>query len=71
LQWGGRSYNLSSWRSATSLDANSLDKDPQFVNAASHNFRLATGSPAIDAGVALVDVPLDLEWYRQTARNGV
>ena len=38
-----------------------IDSDPQFVNAASNNFRLSYGSPCIDAGTDLVDITNDLD----------
>jgi hypothetical protein len=34
--------------------------DPKFVDAASRNFRLQSGSGAIDAGVALSNVTTDI-----------
>jgi parallel beta-helix repeat protein len=44
------------WQSA-GFDAHGVNADPKFVNAAAHNFRLQSGSPAIDRGstVAVTD----------------
>ncbi len=38
---------------------NNLTTDPKFVSASSRNFRLQVGSPAIDKGVKLFEVPKD------------
>jgi hypothetical protein len=43
----------------TIQDHNLVDTDPQFMDAAAHNFRLRPGSPAIDAGIALSAVQND------------
>jgi len=45
------------------LDAggNLLMTDPRFADAGGHDFRLADGSPAIDAGAPLAELPRDLE----------
>ncbi|WP_201262528.1 right-handed parallel beta-helix repeat-containing protein, partial [Gloeocapsopsis dulcis] len=49
--------SLASFRSATGLEANSLDvvnsNDPFFVNAGANDFRLKAGSPAIGRGEPL------------------
>ena len=41
------------------LSNNLIDVEPLFVDATSGDFRLKAGSPAIDAGVALKEVPAD------------
>ena len=38
---------------------NNLTVDPKFVSASSRNFRLQAGSPAIDKGLKLLEVPKD------------
>jgi hypothetical protein len=45
---------LASWRTATGADANSLNASPQklFADAASGNYRLKAGSPAVGFGRA-------------------
>ncbi|MCB1063218.1 MAG: choice-of-anchor D domain-containing protein [Verrucomicrobiae bacterium] len=43
-------YDLSSYRSATGNDGNSLMANPLYVSAGAGNLRLQSGSPAIDSG---------------------
>ena len=53
--WEGAQQTVfSAWQGASQQDASSLSgKDPQFVNAATGDFRLETTSPAISAGVVI------------------
>jgi len=44
-----------------SVIANNSGADPKFVDPTANNFRLQLGSPAIDAGVALAEVGVDIE----------
>lgn len=39
--------------------------EPRFVDAANHDYRLAAGSPGIDAGMELPDVTIDLNGVRR------
>jgi hypothetical protein len=44
-------YNsINNWNAATVLDANSINQDPLFANAAAHDFHLQAGSPALTSG---------------------
>lgn len=43
------------------VQANNLTADPKFVGPTTDNFRLQAGSPAIDKGVSLVDVKMDID----------
>jgi len=54
FSWSGTDYNFADWKTNSSQDANSpTPADPLFVNAATDEFHLATGSPAINVGVNL------------------
>lgn len=52
MQWlaEGKKHDFAAYRAATDQDAHGLEADPKFVSAIIGDFRLQTGSPAIDAG---------------------
>jgi len=43
-------YTLATWVSTFGDETNSVDDDPEFVNKATGNYKLDTGSPALGAG---------------------
>src|SRR5262249_4996848 len=47
------------WRAIYGLEPHGLFRDPAFTDAPNLDFTLTTGSPAIDAGATLDDVPRD------------
>ena len=50
-KWGGQAVaTFFDWRSNTPYDQNGTDANPQFTDAAHHNYLLAPGSAAIDRG---------------------
>ncbi len=50
--WGDTAYNsLSAFQSATGKTTACLTTSPMFVNAAGGDFRLQTGSPAVNSGI--------------------
>jgi parallel beta-helix repeat protein len=50
IDWNGVKYSsLVSFRTATGQESRGLQADPRFVAAASANFHLMTGSPAVDS----------------------
>ncbi|HJS28517.1 MAG TPA: right-handed parallel beta-helix repeat-containing protein [Anaerolineales bacterium] len=59
---GDSNMDFAAWQ-ALGYDLNSILATPEelFVDEAAGDYRLKPGSPAIDAGVALPDVPADLE----------
>ncbi len=61
---------FSAWQSTHSQDANSINADPEFLNAGSSvaaDYGLQPGSPCIDAGV---DVSLTADFAAATVPNG-
>ena len=59
---GNSNMSLAAWQ-GLGFDAHSFiaTANNLFVNPAAHDYRLKAGSPAIDAGRTLADVPTDLE----------
>jgi parallel beta-helix repeat protein len=52
----GNTASLATFASWSGFDRNGIAGDPRFVNAAAGDYRLASGSPAIDSGVLLPGV---------------
>jgi parallel beta-helix repeat protein len=50
----GNTDSLAEFRSWTGYDAHGVQADPRFVDRAKHDYHLRTGSPAIDAGAAVL-----------------
>lgn len=50
LQWGSTYSSVAALIAGTTVGDNSVEADPQFVNAAAGNFALQEGSPARNAG---------------------
>lgn len=59
---GNSNMSLAAWQ-GLGFDEHSFiaTANDLFVNPAAHDYRLKAGSPAIDAGTTLADVPTDLE----------
>jgi hypothetical protein len=60
---------IGNWGTRTILSAN-LTTDPRFVNAAAADFNLQLSSPAIDKGVLLSLVKVDIRKYPRPKRLG-
>ncbi len=77
-QWSGSNYaSLSAFSKATGQEAHGLDVDPKFV-AVGTDYRLAAGSPLIDAGVVIPGVndnfigkAPDLGAYEYGSQSGI
>lgn len=50
MDWTGTDYSWADWLTNSSQDANSLNSNPLFVDAANGDFYLKSNSPCIDAG---------------------
>ncbi len=59
IVWGNRGEQILNTGTNTTLQAN-FTSDPWVVNAEGGDFHLRAGSPAIEAGVALREVPVDM-----------
>ncbi len=53
--------NYAAWKAAWGQNANSINVDPTVVDTSALNFRLLTGSPAIDAGWPLTATGYDFD----------
>lgn len=51
MNWNGATYNLAGWQTVSGQDANSINKNPQFISTSTNNFALQSSSSAIDAGM--------------------
>lgn len=51
--WKGSNYNFTNWKTQCSGDANSMEVDPLFTDAAGDDFTLQSDSPCIDTGTNL------------------
>jgi parallel beta-helix repeat protein len=61
FRWGSSSYNsISSWRSASRQDANSLEGNPDFVNRSGNDYRIGPNSDAINQGISIDGITGDL-----------
>jgi len=60
IVYGNAGGDITDGGSNTTLSHN-LTTDSKFVNPAAGDFHLTSGSPAIDAGVSLADVPTDFD----------
>ncbi len=58
ISWGNGGQQIIGNGTNTKLE-NNLTTDPRFVNAGGYDFGVQAGSPAIDKGVALAEVPTD------------
>ncbi len=56
---------LDGWRSTSGNDLNSISADPSFVGTGNQPYLVNSGSPVIDAGMSLTQVPTD---YNATSR---
>ena len=59
LTWGEIAYPLSQWKSITGHDIHSVSSNPQFNNPEVSDYSLRSNSPAIDQGLAIIDVKSD------------
>ena len=53
MTYQGAASSFADWKRNSGEDAQSISVDPNFYNATANDFRLISGSPAIDAGVNL------------------
>jgi MYXO-CTERM domain-containing protein len=71
--WGNTSYDHAGWDSATGFGSGDVTADPSFAGAWSlpaENLKLASGSPAVDTGVALSAVDHDFAGGARPAGSG-
>lgn len=68
---GNSTLDLAAWQ-ALGYDGHSFIAAPEdlFLDPAAHDYRLKPGSPAVDAGVPLPDVPVDLTGASRPAGAG-
>lgn len=60
FKWNDTRYSFGAWRTVSGFDAHSQVGDPLFVDAAARDFRVQSGSPCIDAGIAAGAPSLDI-----------
>jgi hypothetical protein len=55
---------------AGTTDANNFTTDPKFIDSSKYDFRLQSGSPAIDKGATLSVVPTDFNGTKRPQGSG-
>jgi len=66
-QWGATDYTFTNWKTQSGGDANSIEVNPLFESPSTSDFRLRSGSPAINTGV---DVGLTEDYEGNTVPFG-
>ncbi len=63
--WNNQPADYYDFGTSATADHNLIGINPRFVNEAGHDYHLQAGSPAIDAGVAIIDVTTDIVGTRR------
>lgn len=56
FRWDWNDVTFTEWTSLSGFDGHSITEDPLFTNVAGGDFSLQAGSPAVDAGIDVLDL---------------
>jgi len=68
--WGPTWPDLTSWRSATGLDLDSISENPQFVLSTPEDYSTSEMSPVVDRGISLPEVTEDIRGLERPQGGG-